>query len=237
MILCIETATEVCSAALCHDGKTISLVEDKEGRAHASKLTPLIKCALESASVAYDALDAVAVSMGPGSYTGLRIGVSVAKGISFALKIPLIGIGTLDAMYHGFLKNHASSYPSSALFCPMIDARRMEVFNAVYNFKGERIREVSADIIDQNSYNEFLSDYPVVFFGNGASKCSAVLKNPNAIFFNDFLLSASFLAELSEKALKDERFEDVAYFEPYYLKDFIATVPKNQLLSKRKEGK
>jgi tRNA threonylcarbamoyladenosine biosynthesis protein TsaB len=237
MILCIETATEVCSVAVCHNGNILALAEEKEGRSHASKLTPLIESALKNASTEMSALDAVAVSMGPGSYTGLRIGVSVAKGISFALQIPLIGIGTLAAMCRGFLQMYASSYPQEALFCPMIDARRMEVFNAVYNTREEEIRSVKADIIDHTSFADLLAEHPVVFFGNGAAKCREAITNHNAFFCDDFILSASFLALLSDEAFKDERFEDKAYFEPYYLKDFIATIPKNQLLLKRKERK
>jgi tRNA threonylcarbamoyladenosine biosynthesis protein TsaB len=237
MILCIETATEVCSVVVCHNGKILALEEEKEGRSHASKLTPLIESAFKKASAKMSALDAVAVSMGPGSYTGLRIGVSVAKGISYALKKPLIAIGTLDAMCHGFIQSHASSYPGDALFCPMIDARRMEVFNSVYNHREEMIRNVEADIIDSTSFNDLLTEHPLVFFGNGAAKCKEMITSPNAIFYDNFVPSASFLAQLSEKALKDEKFEDVAYFEPYYLKDFIATVPKNQVLLKRKTGR
>jgi tRNA threonylcarbamoyladenosine biosynthesis protein TsaB len=237
MILCIETATEVCSVAVCHNGKILALEEEKEGRSHASKLTPLIESAFKKASAEMSTLDAVAVSMGPGSYTGLRIGVSVAKGISYALKKPLIAIGTLDAMCHGFIQNHASSYPKNALFCPMIDARRMEVFNAVYDYSENVVRKVEADIIDSDSFSNLLTEHPVIFFGDGAAKCKEVITSPNASFFENFVPSASFLAQLSDKALKDEKFEDVAYFEPYYLKDFIATVPKNQVLLKRKTGR
>ena len=237
MILCIETATEVCSVAVCHNGIILALEEEREGRSHASKLTPLIDSALEKASVRISSVDAVAVSMGPGSYTGLRIGVSVAKGISYALKKPLIAIGTLDAMCHGFIQRQASSYPQDTLFCPMIDARRMEVFNAVYNNRGETVRGVEADIIDNTSFSNLLSEHPVVFFGDGAAKCKEVITSPNAFFHDDFVPSASFLALLSEKAMKDEKFEDIAYFEPYYLKDFIATVSKKQVLLKGKEGR
>jgi tRNA threonylcarbamoyladenosine biosynthesis protein TsaB len=237
MILCIETATEVCSVAVCHNGIVLALEEEREGRSHASKLTPLIESALKNASAEISSLDALAISMGPGSYTGLRIGVSVAKGIAFGLKKPLIAIGTLNAMCHGFLEKHASSYPPDTLFCPMIDARRMEVFNAVFNNREEVIRGVEADIIDKDSFSNLLSQHPVVFFGDGAAKCKEVFTSPNAFFYDDFVPSASFLAQLSEKALKDEKFEDVAYFEPYYLKDFIATVSKKQILLKGNEGR
>ena len=237
MILCIETATEVCSVALCSNGIILSLQEEKEGRSHASKLTPLIENTFKHAGTEMNSLDAVAVSMGPGSYTGLRIGVSVAKGIAYALKKPLIAVSTLRAMSEGFITGYAAGYPDDALFCPMIDARRMEVYNAVYNKKGEEVRGVSADVIDNSSFSDLLDRHPVVFFGDGAAKCRGTIKSPEAFFHEGFTPSASFLAQLSEKSLKEKKFEDVAYFEPYYLKDFIATVSKNQVLVKKKEGK
>ena len=237
MILCIETATEICSVALNHEGNTIALMEGQKGRSHATGLTPLIEKLLNSASVSFNDLSAIAVSKGPGSYTGLRIGVSVAKGIAFALKKPLIGVGTLDAMCSGFLQNHDYSPTGDPYFCPMIDARRMEVFNAVYDKSGKMVREVSADIIDGESYSAFLNDHQVTFFGNGAGKCKEAIKNPHAVFIDDFNLSASFLAKLSYEALQQKRFEDLAYFEPYYLKDFIATVARKNILANKKEEK
>ena len=237
MILCIETATEVCSVALCSNGIILSLQEEREGRSHASKLTPLIEDTFKHAGTEMRLLDAIAVSMGPGSYTGLRIGVSVAKGIAYALKKPLIAISTLKAMSEGFIAGYAAAYPENALFCPMIDARRMEVYNAVYNKKGDEVRGVSADVIDNSSFSDILERHPVVFFGDGAAKCRETIKSPKAFFHEGFSPSASFLAPLSEEAFRDEKFDDMAYFEPYYLKDFIATVPKNQVLVKKKEGK
>jgi tRNA threonylcarbamoyladenosine biosynthesis protein TsaB len=236
MILCIETATGVCSVALCHNGKTIALKEDSEGRSHATRLTPLISEALASASVNVSSLDAIAVSKGPGSYTGLRIGVSVAKGIAYALKKPLIGISTLEAMCYGLLQRKEYAALKGDYLCPMIDARRMEVFNAVYDTNGNNIRNVSADIIDEDSFRDILKHHRVIFFGDGADKCSEVIKNNNAVFIKDFVTSASFLAKPSQDAMEQNRFEDVAYFEPYYLKEFIATVPKNQVLTNRKQG-
>lgn len=237
MILCIETATEICSVALSHEGNTIALMEGQKGRSHATGLTPLIKKLLDSASVSFNDLSAIAVSKGPGSYTGLRIGVSVAKGIAFALKKPLIGIGTLDAMCSGFIQNYRHSLSGDPYLCPMIDARRMEVFNAVYDKSGRMVREVSADIIDGDSFRAFLNDHPVTFFGNGAGKCKEVINNPRAVFIDDFNLSASFLAKLSYEALQLNHFEDLAYFEPYYLKDFIATVARKNILANKKEEK
>jgi len=226
MILCIETATSVCSAALCDDQKIISVHEAAAGTSHASQLTVLIQTLLKEASVSAPQLDAVSVSKGPGSYTGLRIGVSVAKGIAYGAGIPLIGINTLTAMCSGYITNNPLPAGSDILLCPMIDARRMEVYNAVFNADGKMLRETSADIINENSFSEQLSAGKVIFFGNGAEKCMSEIKHPNAIFVRGFLLSASYLHLLSVKALKEKHFENVAYFEPYYLKEFIATIPK-----------
>jgi len=237
MILCIETATEVCSVALTHEGNTIVLMEEQKGRSHATGLTPLIEKLLASASIGFNDLSAIAVSKGPGSYTGLRIGVSVAKGIAFATKKPLIAVGSLDAMCSGFLQNQKEPLYGDPYFCPMIDARRMEVFNAVYDRNGHKVREVSADIIDENSFSDILSEHTITFFGDGADKCKQVIKSRNAIFVDHFILSASFLAKPVCEAWQQKRFEDLAYFEPYYLKDFIATVAKNQVLTNKKTEK
>jgi tRNA threonylcarbamoyladenosine biosynthesis protein TsaB len=226
MILCIETATRVCSAALCDDQKVISVLEAEQGTSHASQLTVLIQKLLKEAAVTARQLDAVSVSKGPGSYTGLRIGVSVAKGIAYGAGIPLIGINTLTAMCSGYLTKNPLPADSSTLLCPMIDARRMEVYNAVFNTSGMMVRETSADIIDENSLSEQLSAGKVIFFGDGAEKCISQIKNANAFFVRGFSLSASFLHIPSVRAFKEKRFEDIAYFEPYYLKEFIVTVPK-----------
>jgi tRNA threonylcarbamoyladenosine biosynthesis protein TsaB len=226
MILCIETATSVCSAALCDDRKIISVLEAEPGTSHAAQLTVLIQKLFREAAVTARQLDAVSVSKGPGSYTGLRIGVSVAKGIAYGAGIPLIGINTLTAMCSGYLAQNPLPHGSETLLCPMIDARRMEVYNAVFDAGGKMIRETSADIIDENSFSEQLSAGRVIFFGNGAEKCISEIKHPNAVFVSGFMLSASYLHIPSVKALKEKHFEDVAYFEPYYLKEFIATVPK-----------
>lgn len=226
MILCIETATSVCSAALCDERKVISVLEAEPGASHASQLTVLIQKLFREAAVTARQLDAVSVSKGPGSYTGLRIGVSVAKGIAYGAGIPLIGINTLTAMCSGYLAQNPLPDGSDTLLCPMIDARRMEVYNAVFNAGGRMIRETSADIIDENSFSEQLAAGRVIFFGNGAEKCISEIKHPNAVFVSGFRLSASYLHIPSVKALKEKHFEDIAYFEPYYLKEFIATVPK-----------
>lgn len=226
MILCIETATSVCSAALCDDHKVISELAAEPGSSHASQLTVLIQKLFREAAVTAPRLDAVSVSKGPGSYTGLRIGVSVAKGIAYGAGIPLIGVNTLTAMCSGYLAQYPLLPGSATLLCPMIDARRMEVYNALFSADGKMIRETAADIIDKNSFSEQLAAGRVIFFGNGAEKCVSEIKHPNAVFVSGFTLSASYLHLPSVKALKEKHFEDVAYFEPYYLKEFIATVPK-----------
>ena len=229
MILCIETATEVCSAALCDETRVISVVDAPPGMSHSSMLTVIIRDLLKGASVTAGQLDAVSVSKGPGSYTGLRIGVSVAKGIAYGAGIPLIGINTLTAMCHGYLAANPLPEGSGVLLCPMIDARRMEVYNALFTSDGTMLKETSADIITETSYSDYLKSGTIIFFGNGAEKCKSTIKNDNAIFAGGFSLSASYLHIPSVNAMKEKRFEDVAYFEPYYLKDFIATIPKKLL--------
>ncbi|HUW92783.1 MAG TPA: tRNA (adenosine(37)-N6)-threonylcarbamoyltransferase complex dimerization subunit type 1 TsaB [Bacteroidales bacterium] len=229
MILCIETATGVCSAALCSDSGTLHLREAAEGKSHASQLTVFIRELLAEASVSASDLDAVAVSKGPGSYTGLRIGVSVAKGIAFGAGIPLIGINTMTAMYYGYASKYKIPRGETLLLCPMIDARRMEVYNALFTPEGIMIRETAANIIDVNSFHDELEKGRVVFFGNGAAKCNGIIKDSNAVFVSDFDLSASYLQLPSTEALKEKRFEDTAYFEPFYLKEFLATIPKKMI--------
>lgn len=230
MILCIETATTVCSVALCDTDNVLFLREAHEGQSHASQLTVLIKELLAEASVNPVSLDAVAVSKGPGSYTGLRIGVSVAKGIAYAAGIPLIGINTLESMCQGFLSEHKVQEDRNILFCPMLDARRMEVYNALFSRDLKLIRETSAEIIDKESFSRELAHNKIWFFGNGADKCTGVIDNTNALFVKGFQLSASYLHIPSVNALRERKFEDTAYFEPYYLKEFIATKPKNLIL-------
>jgi tRNA threonylcarbamoyladenosine biosynthesis protein TsaB len=230
MILCIETATRVCSVALCDDNSVISALAAEPGASHASQLTVIIQRLLAGASVAPRQLDAVSVSKGPGSYTGLRIGVSVAKGIAYGARIPLIGINTLTAMCYGYLGMNPVPLEPGILLCPMIDARRMEVYNALLTVDVRMIKETSADIISETSFSDQLASGKVIFFGNGAEKCRSVIRHDNAVFVTGFTLSASYLHIPSVKALSEKRFEDVAYFEPYYLKEFIATVPKKLFL-------
>ena len=172
-------------------------------------------------------LDAVAVSCGPGSYTGLRIGVSMAKGICYGRNIPLIAIPTPEVMTVPVLL--FQDLPEDALLCPMIDARRMEVYAAIYDRALKVKREISADIIDENSYSEFLAEHPVYFFGNGAAKCREKITHPNAHFIENIHPLAKWMFPLAERAMAEKDFKDVAYFEPFYLKEFVASTPKKLL--------
>ena len=227
LILQLETSSSSCSVALSLNGETLAIKEADERNIHAGSLTLFIQEVMNNAQKSMPDLDAVAVSMGPGSYTGLRIGVSTAKGLCFALEIPLIAVNTLQVMAHGFV---SSANPVSAdLLCPMIDARRMEVYTAVYNLQGKEILPVDARIIDENSFSEFLNGSKIVFFGDGAMKCADVLsKNPNASFSAGFRNSAKDMNAIALEKYNRKEFEDVAYFEPYYLKDFVATQPRKQ---------
>jgi tRNA threonylcarbamoyladenosine biosynthesis protein TsaB len=221
LILQIETATQTCSVALAEDGKLLHLIEKTEKNIHAAVITLFIEELLEKSNKKFSDLDAVAVSMGPGSYTGLRIGVSTAKGICFALDIPLIGINTLEAMSSGFIDN-CFSVNKQAVFCPMIDARRMEVYCAVFNSENRVILPTEAKIIEDQAFADLFKEHVIYFFGDGAAKCEDILsQNLNARVMDDFTNSASFLTKLALERYLKKRFEDVAYFEPYYLKDFI----------------
>jgi tRNA threonylcarbamoyladenosine biosynthesis protein TsaB len=232
-ILCIETSTSICSVALVDDGKVIAARQDNAGNSHANRLTVLIEELFNDSAVPVDLsdIDAVAVSSGPGSYTGLRIGVSTAKGICFALDKPLIAIPSLAVLAWPVVKRYSEeSEEGESWFCPMIDARRMEVYTAMYDRKMEQKRETSADIIDENSYRDILNVRRVFFFGNGAEKCRDALTHPHATFPADEGPLARNMGWLANDAWNNKRFEDVAYFEPFYLKDFIATVPKKKIL-------
>lgn len=235
LILHIETATDICSVALSEGDQQLSLVESGQERSHASLLNSFIRQSMVNAGKTLKDLDAVAVSKGPGSYTGLRIGVSTAKGLAYALEIPLIASGTLKNMAIGSLslasiKKLVSACGDQLLICPMIDARRMEVYAGFYTKDGRLFREVAADIIKEGSYREILKSYHVCFFGNGAEKCKETLTHPHAHFIDDIHPSASSMIIPVLKKYREKEFEDVAYFEPYYLKDFIATVPKKKVL-------
>lgn len=231
LILNIETATGVCSIALARDGQLIGLKESNTKYNHSSVLTLFMDEVLKTAGVALPDLDAVAVSEGPGSYTGLRIGVASAKGLCYALEKPMIGVSTLQAMAIG-MPHPPTPSPNregenNILYCPMIDARRMEVYCAIFDERGNEIRETRAEIMDENSFMEYLGKNRVVFAGDGALKCRPLFdKHPNAVFSEDFQASAKFMISLSEEKFSQKKFEDIAYFEPYYLKDFVAGKPR-----------
>ena len=235
LILHIETATDICSVALSEGTRQLSLVESGQERSHATLLNSFIRQSVEKAGKKLKDLEAVAVSKGPGSYTGLRIGVSTAKGLAYALEIPLLSTSTLKIMASGALSVQAINelvnlHGDRLLLCPMLDARRMEVYSGFFTKDINTYREVSADVIDQDSYHQILESHPVCFFGNGAGKCKAVLEHPNALFFEGINPSAASMIVPVHQKYMHEQFEDVAYFEPYYLKDFIATVPKKKVL-------
>ena len=234
MIICLETATNLCSVALCDSAGVISVIESDESKSHASQLTVFIKKILSSNGIKTRDLDAVAVSKGPGSYTGLRIGVSVAKGIAYGASIPLIGIETTLSMFYGVISSKYSDTDpeSNTLFCPMLDARRMEVYYAIYDAKGNKIKKISAEIITNDTFAEYPESQKIIFFGDGALKCREVINRKNAIFAVEFIMSASYMHKPVLKAFNNHNYEDVAYFEPLYLKDFITSKPRKNILGK-----
>ena len=199
--------------------------ELNERNIHASQITLFIEEVMKKAGKNYSELDAIAVSKGPGSYTGLRIGVSTAKGLCFALDIPLISVDTLEAMAEGFKQTHPHIAPES-LLCPMIDARRMEVYTAIFDMEGHSLESVNAKILDHQTFESYLSTHPMVFFGDGAEKSRSLYVNCPNYKFVEFENSASHLSSIALRKLLNDETEDVAYFEPFYLKDFIPGVGK-----------
>ncbi|QQS97008.1 tRNA (adenosine(37)-N6)-threonylcarbamoyltransferase complex dimerization subunit type 1 TsaB [Sphingobacterium spiritivorum] len=228
-ILQIETATPACSVAVSLDGHVITTVGAEENNIHATHLTVFIEKALQNAGITVEDLSAVAVSMGPGSYTGLRIGVSAAKGLCYALDIPLIAIDTLSAMFSGFSQRIIKEN-EKVLLCPMIDARRMEVYSALYDQHGHQVVPVGANIIDQDFFQAYEEEgYQLHLFGSGAPKFKTLFEaNPLIDVYDDFSNSAAHMSAQAFEKMNSQSFEDVAYFEPYYLKDFIATTPKKR---------
>jgi tRNA threonylcarbamoyladenosine biosynthesis protein TsaB len=225
-ILNIETSTSVCSVALTSEGAILQHLEDFQGRNHAVLLSGFIKEALDHLRRHEMRLDAVAVSIGPGSYTGLRIGLSEAKGLAYSLGIPLIGVPTLELMAVGVMFGH--ELPDGVVFAPMIDARRMEVYTAVYDIALSAQMEPAPLILDADSYSEYLAKGPVAFFGDGSEKAKELLgSNPNAIFIPNINPLAVDMIALSERAFRNNDFIDVAYSTPLYLKDFQVTKPRN----------
>ena len=226
MILCLETATPVCSVALNDGCCTIALRETEGQNAHSEKITNFIREVMETAKIDYKQLDAVAVSQGPGSYTGLRIGVSTAKGICYAADLPLMAIDTLEAMAYGMKAKLGSQIDENDLLIPMIDARRMEVYAAVFDANLQRINDTAALVIDENTFVDLQKYHRLWLFGDGAPKLKQVFENqPNVNIVDGFKPSAAYMLNLADKALREHNFVDVAYFEPFYLKDFIAGKP------------
>lgn len=228
-ILNIETSTEVCSVALTSEGQVLEHHENYDGQTHATLLNAYVKDALDYVRTRELKLDAVAVSMGPGSYTGLRIGLSEAKGLAFGLDVPLIGVNTLQllvvsAMFNNFFDD------DDLVYVPMIDARRMEVYTAAYNAALEAVVEPQAMILDENSFAQVLKDHKVVFMGNGSTKARDVIRHPNAMFVDGIKPVALEMMALAEKAFRESKFVDVAYSTPLYLKEFQATTPKKKVL-------
>ncbi len=216
-ILCIETSTTNCSVALTHDDKVIALEEDYSLQySHAERLHNFIDKVIKDAGLSLKDLSAIAVSKGPGSYTGLRIGVSAAKGLCYALEIPLLSVSTLYSLALQIEIKEENMY-----IVPMLDARRMEVYAAVFSNQYEQVREIKAEVLAEHSFSEYLENKKVYFIGNGVEKFSAICKNDNAIFIENKLPSAKEMATISFSKYKKEDFEDVSYFEPYYLKDFV----------------
>ena len=226
-ILHIETSTDVCSVALSEDGQCIYHEEDHSGPNHAERLGTYVDEALSFADSHAIPVDAVAVSMGPGSYTGLRIGVSMAKGVCYGLGIPLLAVPTLQLMCVPPLLGE--KIEEGALLCPMIDARRMEVYSAIYDRALKEVREVQADIVDADTYKEFLDRQPVYFFGNGAMKCKEVITHPNARFIEGIEPLAKNMFPLAERRMMQGQTEDTAYFVPFYFKDYVAKKPGDSL--------
>lgn len=227
-ILHIETSTTACSVAVSEDGQNVFTREKPDGPSHAVSLGVFVDQALSFADSHAMPVDAVAVSCGPGSYTGLRIGVSMAKGICYGLGVPLIAIPTLELQCVPVLLYH-DELPDDALLCPMVDARRMEVYAAIYDRALRPVRGTAADIVDENTYAAYMERQPVCFFGDGAAKCRGKLKHPNARFIEGIRPRADMMFPLAEKAMAVRDFKDVAYFEPFYLKDFVAGKPKKVL--------
>ncbi|MBQ4280141.1 MAG: tRNA (adenosine(37)-N6)-threonylcarbamoyltransferase complex dimerization subunit type 1 TsaB [Rikenellaceae bacterium] len=233
LILCIETGTDICSVALARNGKLISLRESADERNHARDLGVFVDEILKENDLDADELDAVAFGRGPGSYTGLRIGAALAKGLCYGLQVPLVAIDSLKALAGVALENYEAGILdvddlSRATLCPMIDARRMEVYAQVFDPSLEPLTGPGAHIITPDSFAGFIQQGEFLIFGNGAAKCVDVLNHPN-VRYVEVEASAAGLAGLAQQAFDAGRFEDIAYFEPFYLKDFVITRSKKKL--------
>jgi len=233
-ILHIESSTSICSVALAKDGKLIDIQESNEGQNHGRLLAVFVNDILCRQNISSKQLSAVAISEGPGSYTGLRIGVSLAKGICYANQIPLIPVSPLQSMCEQVIsRQHELGICKldDALLVPMVDARRMEVYTATYSPNNNLIKDVYSEVIDEQSFLQDLNKCKVLFFGNGAAKCQKVITHENGVFIPDIQTSARFMCLLAWKAFQKKQFADLAYFEPFYLKDFIAGKPKKNVLN------
>jgi len=228
LILSIETSTTVCSAAIHDAGRLLGVSEVHIGQSHASKLAVLIDNLQAQTGVTLDQLKAIGVTSGPGSYTGLRIGTSTAKGLCYALNIPLLAVNALELMASQVMTGNTEG----ALLCPMIDARRMEVYSLLQNVQGDQLQPVEAKIIDEQSYSEWLENNTVIFFGDGAPKCRSVITHRNARFIDGVYPTAGHLGELIFKKFHQEAFEDLVQFEPFYLKEFMIKKPEPAVLNK-----
>lgn len=232
LILAIETGTDICSVGIARNGVLISLRESDQGRDHARKVGVFVDELLRETGIAPDELDAVAVGKGPGSYTGLRIGVSFAKGLCYGLQKPLVAVGSLDALTEVAREDYRAGIVSvddweRSYLCPMVDARRMEVYAQVFDAEGRPQCDVSAEVVNEGSFAAFRGkDRPFVIFGSGARKCSDVLKDATLV---EVAPSARGLVRLAQQALDEGRTEDIAYFEPFYLKDFVVTTSRKKL--------
>lgn len=226
-ILHIETSTDVCSVAVSEDSQVIFQQEDHSGPNHAERLGTMVDEALSFTDNHAIPFDAVAVSCGPGSYTGLRIGVSMAKGICYGRNLKLIAVPTLELLCVPVLLRELAE--ENALLCPMLDARRMEVYAGIFDRGLRPVREISADVVTSETYKEYLDAHPVYFFGNGAKKCMETINHPNAHLIENVEPLAKWMQPLAEKRLLNGQTEDVAYFVPFYLKDFVAKMPKKLL--------
>ena len=232
LILCIETGTDVCSVGIARDGELLSLRESDEGRDHARKVGVFVDELLRETGIAPDDLDAVAVGKGPGSYTGLRIGVSFAKGLCYGLRKPLLAVGSLDALVEVAREDYEAGILAvddwqHARLCPMVDARRMEVYAQVFDSQGTPLTDVSAEVVSEESFAAYRqAGEPFVIFGSGARKCADLLAGAT---FVEVTPSARGLARLAQQALAEGRTDDIAYFEPFYLKDFVVTTSKKRL--------
>ena len=219
-ILCIETSTNCCSAAICKDGVAVVSKENLTGANHASELPVFIEQLLATARANQWQIDAVALSEGPGSYTGLRIGTSIAKGLCYGMNIPLIPVNTLQILCHSVDNQHLTG-STNVIYCPMIDARRMEVYTALYDANTlNPITEVTAQVINNQSFSEELKVNKICYFGNGADKCQSVITSPSTMFIPNIVPQASFMGLLAERSAALD-VKQMAYYEPFYLKEFV----------------